>query len=177
MVRHQAREEVVVGRHRVRRLMRLMGLVAICRMPHSGEPIPEHCVYPYLLCDLVIDRPDQFWCAYIMYIPVLDGFSYLSAVMDWVSRNVLSWQLSNAMEAGFCIMALESALRSGSPEIFNTDQGSWFTSIDFSECADATLAGFSSLVVTLALALVGEQQDAVARTVLANAPPNWSSNE
>ena len=137
MVRHLRRDGIVAGRHRVRRLMRLMGMEAIYRKPRTSVPNPRHRVYPYLLRDLVIDRPDQVWCADITYIPVSGGFFYLVAVMDWASRHVLSWRLSNTMDVGFCIEALEAALRSGSPEIFNTDQGSQFTSIDFTGCVRA----------------------------------------
>ena len=133
MARHLRREGVVVGRHRVRRLMRLMGMEAIYRKPRTSAPNPAHRVYPYLLRDLTIDRPDRVWCADITYIPVSRGFFYLVAVMDWASRHVLSWRLSNTMDAGFCIEALEAALRTGSPEIFNTDQGSQFTSVAFTD--------------------------------------------
>ena len=131
MARHLRREGVVAGRHRVRRLMRLMGLEAIHRKPRTSAGNPEHRVYPYLLRDLKIDRPDQVWCADITYIPVSQGFFYLVAVMDWASRHVLSWRLSNTMDSAFCVEALDAALRAGSPEIFNTDQGSQFTSRTF----------------------------------------------
>ena len=123
MARHLRREGVVAGRHRVRRLMRLMGMEAVYRKPRTSVANPEHRVYPYLLRDLVIDRPDQVWCADITYIPVSRGFFYLVAVMDWASRHVLSWRLSNTMDSAFCVEALDAALRSGTPEIFNTDQG------------------------------------------------------
>ena len=122
MARHLRREGVVAGRHRVRRLMRLMGMEAIYRRPRTSTANPEHRVYPYLLRDLAIDRPDQVWCADITYIPVSHGFFYLVAVMDWASRHVLSWRLSNTMDSAFCVEALDAALRSGVPEIFNTDQ-------------------------------------------------------
>ena len=132
MVRQLRREGVRVGRHRVRRLMRLMGLQAIYQAPRTSVPHPAHRIYPYLLRDLVIDRPNQVWCADITYIPVQRGFLYLVAIMDWTTRHVLSWRLSNTMDAGFCIDALKEALtRYGKPEIFNTDQGSQFTSFDF----------------------------------------------
>ena len=133
MARHLRREGTVVGRHRVRRLMRLMGMEAIHRKPRTSVANPEHRVYPYLLRDLVIDRPDQVWCADITYIPVSQGFFYLVAVMDWASRRVLSWRLSNTMDSVFCIDALDAALRLGVPEIFNSDQGAQFTSIAFTE--------------------------------------------
>ena len=133
MVRHLRREGVVVGRHRVRRLMRLMGMEAVYRKPRTSAANPEHRVYPYLLRDLVIDRPDHVWCADITYIPVAQGFFYLVAVMDWASRHVLSWRLSNTMDSAFCVEALDDALRLGTPEIFNTDQGAQFTSTAFTE--------------------------------------------
>ena len=133
MIRHLRREDVVVGRHRVRRLMRLMGMEAVYRRPRTSAANPEHRVYPYLLRDLVIDRPDQVWCADITYIPVSQGFFYLVAVMDWASRHVLSWRLSNTMDSAFWVDALDAALRFGTPGIFNTDQGAQFTSTAFTE--------------------------------------------
>ena len=132
MVRQLRREGVCVGRHRVRRLMRLMGLEAIYQAPRTSMPHPAHRVYPYLLKGMTIDRPNQVWCADITYIPVQHGFLYLVAIMDWATRHVLSWRLSNTMDASFCIEALNDALaRYATPEIFNTDQGSQFTSLDF----------------------------------------------
>ena len=132
MVRQLRREGLRVGRHRVRRLMRLMGLEAIYQAPRTSVPHPAHRVYPYLLKGLAIDRPNQVWCADITYIPVQRGFLYLVAIMDWATRHVLAWRLSNTMDAGFCVEALTEALaRYGRPEIFNTDQGSQFTSLDF----------------------------------------------
>ncbi len=132
MVRQLHREGIRVGRHRVRRLMRLMGLQAIYQAPRTSDPHPEHRIYPYLLRNMVINRPNQVWCADITYIPVQRGFLYLVAIMDWATRHVLAWRLSNTMDAGFCIEALNEALaRHGRPEIFNTDQGSQFTSFDF----------------------------------------------
>ena len=133
MARHLRREGVVVGRHRVRRLMRLMGMEAVCRRPRTSAANPEHRVYPYLLRDLVVDRPDQVWCADITCIPVSQGFFHLVAAMDWASRHVLSWRLSNTMDSAFCVEALAAALRFGTPEIFNTDQGAQFTSTAFTE--------------------------------------------
>ena len=133
MVRHLRREGVVVGRHRVRRLMRLMGMEAVYRKPRTSAANPEHRVYPYLLRDLAIDRPDHVWCADITYIPVSQGFFYLVAVMDWASRHVLSWRLSNTMDGAFCVEALDAALRAAVPEIFNTDQGAQFTATAFTE--------------------------------------------
>lgn len=118
-----------VGRKRVRRLMATMGLAPIYQRPRTTVPHPEHRIYPYLLRDLVVDRPNQVWCADITYIPMRRGFRYLVAVMDWSTRRVLSWRLSNTMDVEFCIAALEEALaRFGRPDIFNTDQGSQFTS-------------------------------------------------
>ena len=133
MARHLRREGIIAGRHRVRRLMRLMGMEAVYRKPRTSAANPEHRVYPYLLRGLVIDRPDQVWCADITYIPVTRGFFYLVAVMDWASRHVLSWRLSNTMDSAFCVEALDAALRLGVPEIFNTDQGAQFTSIAFTD--------------------------------------------
>ncbi len=108
--------------------MRLMGLEAIYQAPRTSAPHPEHRVYPYLLKGLSIERPNQVWCADITYIPAQRGFLYLVAIMDWATRHVLSWRLSNTMDARFCVEALEEALaRYGPPEIMNTDQGSQFT--------------------------------------------------
>jgi putative transposase len=132
MARQLRREGVGVGRHRVRRLMRLMGLEAIYQAPRTSVPHPAHRIYPYLLSGMAIERPDQVWCADITYIPVQRGFLYLAAIMDWATRHVLSWRLSNTMDAGFCVEAPREALaRYGRPEIFNTDQGCQFTSLDF----------------------------------------------
>lgn len=132
MARQLRRDGIAVGRHRVRRLMRRMGLEAIYRAPKTSVPQPGHRVYPYLLKGLVIDRPDRVWCADITYIPVQRGFLYLVAIMDWASRHVLAWRLSNTLDARFCVEALADALaRYGKPEIFNTDQGSQFTSFEF----------------------------------------------
>jgi len=132
MVRQLRREGVCVGRHRVRRLMRLMGLEAIYQAPRTSDPHPEHRVYPYLLRNLEVNRPNHVWCADITYIPVQRGFLYLVAIMDWATRHVLAWRLSNTMDSGFCVEALNEALsKYGKPQIFNTDQGSQFTSFDF----------------------------------------------
>jgi len=132
MVRQLRREGVRVGLMCCRRLMRLMGLAAIYQAPKTSEPHPAHRIYPYLLRRLAIDRPNQVWCADITYIPVQHGFLYLVAIMDWATRHVIAWRLSNTMDAGFCVEALNEALaRYGRPEIFNTDQGSQFTSLDF----------------------------------------------
>ena len=121
-----------VGRGRVRRLMRKMGLMAIYQKPKTSHPHPQHKTYPYLLSHRAITKPNQVWCADITYIPMKRGFLYLVAIMDWHSRALLSWRLSNSMEADFCVSALEDAItRYGVPEIFNTDQGSQFTSYEF----------------------------------------------
>ena len=118
-----------VNRKRIQRLMRLMGLEAIYPKPKTSRPHPDHQVYPYLLRGLTIDRPNQVWAADITYIPMTRGFMYLVVVMDWHSRKVLSWRISNTLDADFCVEALHEALnRYGTPEIFNTDQGAQFTS-------------------------------------------------
>src|SRR3978361_828308 len=132
MARHLRREGYTVGRKRVRRLMARMDLVPIYQRPRTTVPHPDHQVYPYLLREMVIDRPNQVWCADITYIPMRRGFLYLVAVMDWSTRKVLSWRVSNTMDVEFCIEALEDALaRFGRPDIFNSDQGSQFTSPRF----------------------------------------------
>jgi len=116
-----------VNRKRVQRLMRLMGLKAIYRRPKTSKPAPGHKIHPYLLGGLRITRPNQVWAADITYTPMARGFLYLVAIIDWYSRYVLSWRLSNTLDAGFCVEALEEALRKSKPDIFNTDQGSQFT--------------------------------------------------
>ena len=134
MARQLRRLSYCVGRKRVRRLMRLMGLQAIYQKPRTSDPHPDHRIYPYLLRGLVIDRANQVWCTDITYIPMRRGFLYLVAIMDWWSRKVLAWRLSNTMEADFCVEALEAALaRHGKPAIFNSDQGSQFTSVAFTQ--------------------------------------------
>ena len=134
MQRHLRHQGIMVGRGRVRRLMRRMGLMAIYQKPKTSVPHPEHKIYPYLLRDITIKRPDQVWCADITYIRMRRGFLYLVAIMDWHSRAVLSWRLSNTLDADFCVAALEEAMnRYGVPEIFNTDQGSQFTGQDFTQ--------------------------------------------
>lgn len=142
MVRQLRRDGVRAGRHRVRRLMRLMGLEAIYQAPKTSTPHPAHRIYPYLLRNVAVERPDHVWCADITYIPVRRGFLYLVAIMDWATRHVLAWRLSNTMDARFCIEALNEALAEhGKPEIFNTDQGSQFTSLDFTDALkDAKVA-------------------------------------
>jgi putative transposase len=125
-------EGQAVNRKRVQRLMRRMGIVALGPKPRTTKPAPGHTIFPYLLRDMTIQRPNQVWAADITYIPVGRGFLYLVAVMDWSSRAVLAWRLSNTMDVSFCVSALEEALaRFGTPEIFNTDQGSQFTSAAF----------------------------------------------
>ena len=132
MASHLRRAGYEVGRKRIRRLMAKMGLVPIYQRPRTTVPHPEHRIYPYLLREMAITQPNQVWCADITYIPMRRGFLYLVAVMDWATRKVLSWQVSNTMDADFCIAALEEALaRFGRAEIFNTDQGSQFTSPRF----------------------------------------------
>lgn len=123
-----------VGRKRVARLMRTIGLVALYQRPNTSKPHPEHRVNPYLLRGMEITEPGQVWCADISYIPMRRGFLYLVAIMDWASRKVLSWRLSNTMEADFCVAALKEALaRHPSPRIFNTDQGGQLTSLEFTQ--------------------------------------------
>ena len=121
----------MVNHKRVERLMRVMGLQAIVPGPHTSWPHPQHVVYPYLLRGLKISAPNDVWCADITYVPMRRGYLYLVAVMDWFSRYVLSWELSNSLEAAFCLEALECALKGARPGIFNTDQGSQFTSLAF----------------------------------------------
>jgi putative transposase len=125
-------EGQAVNRKRVQRLMRLMGLEAMVPRPGTSRPAPQHKVYPYLLRGLAITRPNQVWAADITYIPMARGFLYLVAIMDWASRAVLAWRLSNTLDTAFCLEALDEALaRHGRPEIFNTDQGAQFTSAAF----------------------------------------------
>ncbi len=121
-----------VGRKRIRRLMRQMGIEALYRKPNTSRRHPAHPVYPYLLRNLSIDRPNHVWATDITYIPMRRGFVYLVAIVDWYSRRVLAWRLSNTLTTDFCIEALQEAImRYGTPEIFNTDQGSQFTSSEF----------------------------------------------
>jgi len=127
----------IVNRKRVRRLMNLMGLKAIYRRPRTSKPAPGHKIYPYLPGDMKITRPNQVWAADITYIPMKRGFLYLVAIIDWYSRFVLAWRLSNTLEADFCVEALREALKKGKPEIFNTDQGSQFTCEAFTKILEA----------------------------------------
>ena len=134
MTRHLRRSGYCVDRKRIRRLMRKMGISAVYPKPRLSKPHPEHRIYPYLLRDLPVDRPNQVWCSDITYLPMKRGFMYLVAIMDWYSRRVLSWRVSNTLEADFCVAALEEAIdRFGKPNIFNTDQGSQFTSLEFTD--------------------------------------------
>jgi putative transposase len=121
----------IINRKRVRRLMQIMGIKAIYRRPRTSQPASWHKIYPYLLNGIQITRPNQVWAADITYIPMARGFLYLVAIIDVYSRYVLSWRLSNTLDADFCIEALEEALRKDVPEIFNTDQGVQFTSEAF----------------------------------------------
>ena len=128
------REGIPISRKRVRRLMRLLGLVAIYPKPNLSRRNAEHKIYPYLLRNVAITRPNQVWSSDITYIRTRTGFVYLTVILDWFSRKVLSWRLSNTLEASFCVEALEEALRKfGTPEVFNTDQGSQFTSEVFTD--------------------------------------------
>lgn len=124
----------VVNRKRIRRLMVLMGLEAMCPKPNLSKPNRAHAVYPYLLKGLVITHPNQVWSTDITFVPIVGGFAYLCAVIDWYSRMVLAWTLSNTIDVGFCIETLQAALQQhGAPEIFNSDQGSQFTSPEFTQ--------------------------------------------
>jgi putative transposase len=122
-----------VNRKRVRRLMRKMDLEAVYTKPRLSKSHPEHRIYPYLLKGLEINKPNQVWCTDITYIRLTHGFVYLVAIMDWYSRYVISWELSTSLEADFCVLALERALEKDKPEIFNSDQGSQFTSMAFTK--------------------------------------------
>jgi putative transposase len=125
-------EGIAIGRELVATMMRRMGLEALYRRPNTSKPADGHKIYPYLLRGLVVDRPNQVWAMDITYIPMARGFVYLAAVVDWFSRRVLTWRLSITLEVDFCLEAVEEALvRHGRPEIFNTDQGSQFTSAAF----------------------------------------------
>jgi len=137
-------EGVLVNRKRVQRLMRLMGIAALGPKPRTTKPAPGHKIYPYLLRGVTIERANHVWAADITYIPIGRGFLYLVAIMDWASRAVLAWRLSNTMDVSFCLAALEEALaKFGNPEIFNTDQGSQFTSAAFTGALLKTGAAIS----------------------------------
>jgi putative transposase len=137
MTQWLAREGYAVNRKRVQRLMRVMGIQAIYPKRRTSQPGVGHKIYPYLLRGLAVTRPDQVWAADITYVPLAHGFMYLVAVMDWYSRYVLSWRLSNSLEGSFCVEALDAALALGRPEIFNTDQGAQFTSQAFTSRLEA----------------------------------------
>jgi len=131
MRNHLRLSDYKINRKRVQRLMRLMGLEAIYPKPRTSIPNKEHKIYPYLLRDVSVEHINQVWSTDITYIPITGGFMYLVAVIDWYSRYVLSWRLSNTMDVNFCLEALEDALKMGTPGIFNMDQGSQFTSSEF----------------------------------------------
>ena len=151
-----------IDRKRVRRLMRLMGIAALGPKPRTSQPAPGHKIYPYLLRGLSIDRPNQVWAADITYIPIGKGFLYLVAVIDWASRAVLSWRLSNTLEASFCVEALEEALaRWGKPEIFNTDQGSQFTG-----------AAFTGVLIGAGVRISMDGRGAISKAMPTAARPN-----
>ena len=144
MAAHLTRAGHPINRKRVRRLMAKMGLTAIYPGPNTSKPHPEHKIYPYLLRDVVITHPNQVWSTDITYLRMSHGFMYLVAIMDWQSRKVLSWRISNTMETGFCLEALMEAFQKhGRPEIFNTDQGSQFTSDAFVKAVEDTGAKMS----------------------------------
>ena len=130
------RMEYAVNHKRVRRLMRLMGLQAIYPKPRTSQPAAGHKVYPYLLRNLDIVHPNQAWSADITYVPLMRGFMYLVAIIDWFSRYVLAWQLSNTLDGHFCVQTLQQALQQGQPDIFNTDQGAQFTAAIFTDALE-----------------------------------------
>ena len=135
MAEHLKKQGHEVNRKRIQRLMGVLGVQAVYARPRTTKASPEHKKYPYLLRGLEIVRPDQVWCSDITYIRMSRGYAYLVAVMDWYSRYVLTWRLSNSLETSFCLDALQEALEHfGKPDIFNTDQGSQFTSDDFTGC-------------------------------------------
>jgi putative transposase len=136
MTAHLRRGGYQVNGKRIRRLMHLMGLQAIYPKPKTTRSDQEHRIYPYLLRNLEINKPDQVWSADITYVPMQHGFMYLVAIMDWFSRYVLAWQLSNTLDGYFCLEALQQALAFGTPMIFNTDQGVQFTASDFIGCLE-----------------------------------------
>jgi len=134
MTAHLRRQGHEVNPKRIQRLMRLMGIEAIYPGPRTSKPAQNHKIYPYLLKNLTISQPDQVWCADITYVPMPQGYMYLVAVMDWFSRFILAWEISNTLDMSFCLWALEQALNQSQPQIFNTDQGSQFTANAFSQC-------------------------------------------
>ena len=151
-------EGVVIGREMVRTMMRRMCIEALYRRPNTSKPCPGHKIYPYLLRDLAVERANQVWCMDITYIPMARGFVYLAAVVDWFSRRVLAWRVSITMEVDFCLEAVEEALaRHGKPSIFNTDQGSQFTSAFRHVCVPRTKrqtsAAFTGLLLENGIAI------------------------
>lgn len=129
-----ADQGITVNRKHVQRLMRIMGLAALYPKRKTSTPAPGHKIYPYLLRGMTIDRPGQVWCTDVTYLPMASGFLYLVAIMDWYSRKVLSWRVSNTIDTAFCVDALTEALEKyGAPEVFNTDQGSTFTAAAFTK--------------------------------------------
>lgn len=134
MARHFRRQGRRVNRKHIQRLMRLMGIEAIYPKPHTSRPFPDHKIYPYLLRNVKIDHVNHVWASDISYVPMARGFMYLVVVMDWYSRKILAWRISNTLDSDFCVQALQEALgRYGKPEIFNTDQGAQFTGKDFTQ--------------------------------------------
>lgn len=134
MTWHLRNEDHLVNEKRIRRLMRLMGLMPIYQKPNTSKAAKGHKIYPYLLRGLRVERPNQVWCADITYLPMRRGFLYLVAIMDWHTRKVLSWRISNTLEADFCVDALNEAIHKfGPPEVMNTDQGSQFTSFAWTD--------------------------------------------
>jgi putative transposase len=143
MAAELARRGEAVNRKRVRRLLRLMGLEAIYPRPRLSAPAPGHRVYPYLLREVSIDRPGHVWSADVTYLPLPGGFMYLAATIDWFSRYVVAWKLSNTLDGAFCQEMLEEALATGTPEVFNTDQGVQFTARAFTERVERAGAAVS----------------------------------
>ena len=133
MTAHLRRQGYLVNHKRIQRLMQVMGLQALYPKRNTSKPAPGHRIYPYLLRRLEIARPNQVWSTDITYIPMARGFMYLTAVIDWHSRYVLAWQLSNTLDGQFCLVALRQALQQGTPDIFNTDQGAQFTAHAFTD--------------------------------------------
>lgn len=132
------RAGLVINRKKVQRLMRIMGLEGMVPGPHTSRPHPDHKIYPYLLRGKTVSRPNEVWASDITFIPLEFGWAYLVAIIDWHSRAVLAWRLSNSMTVDFCVEALNEALgRHGTPEIFNTDQGAQFTAADFTDVLNA----------------------------------------
>lgn len=136
MTAHLRRQGYAVNHKRIQRLMQVMGVQAICPKPKTTISGQGHRIYPYLLRDLEVAQPNQIWSADITYVPMQHGFMYLVAILDWFSRYVLAWQLSNTLDCRFCLDALQQALLLGQPEIFNTDQGVQFTAREFTACLE-----------------------------------------